>query len=29
VFNLGHGVFPEVPPDNVKALIEIVHEGIR
>jgi len=28
VFNLGHGVFPEVPPDNVKALIEIVHEGV-
>lgn len=26
VFNLGHGVFPEVPPDNVKALVEIVHE---
>lgn len=26
IFNLGHGVFPEVPPDNVKALVEIVHE---
>lgn len=26
VFNLGHGVFPEVPPDNVKALVEMVHE---
>ena len=28
IFNLGHGVFPEVPPDNVKALIEIIHEGV-
>lgn len=26
IFNLGHGVFPEVPPDSVKALVEIVHE---
>ncbi len=26
IFNLGHGVFPEVPPDGVKALVEIVHE---
>lgn len=26
VFNLGHGVFPEVPPDNVKALVQMVHE---
>ncbi|MDB5347523.1 MAG: Uroporphyrinogen decarboxylase [Schlesneria sp.] len=26
IFNLGHGVFPEVPPDNVKALVEMVHE---
>jgi uroporphyrinogen decarboxylase len=26
IFNLGHGVFPEVPPDNVKALVKIVHE---
>ena len=26
VFNLGHGVFPEVPPDSVKALVEMVHE---
>ena len=26
IFNLGHGVFPEVPPDNVKALVQIVHE---
>ena len=26
VFNLGHGVFPEVPPESAKALVEIVHE---
>ena len=26
IFNLGHGVFPEVPPDSVKALVEMVHE---
>jgi uroporphyrinogen decarboxylase len=26
IFNLGHGVFPEVPPDHVKALVKIVHE---
>jgi uroporphyrinogen decarboxylase len=26
IFNLGHGVFPEVPPENAKALVEIVHE---
>lgn len=26
IFNLGHGLFPEVPVDNVKALVEIVHE---
>lgn len=26
IFNLGHGVFPEVPPDSAKALVEIVHE---
>ena len=26
IFNLGHGVFPEVPPDNVKALVEMVHD---
>ena len=26
IFNLGHGVFPEVPPDHVKALVEMVHE---
>lgn len=26
IFNLGHGLFPELSPDNVKALVEIVHE---
>ena len=26
IFNLGHGVFPEVPPSHVKALVEMVHE---
>jgi uroporphyrinogen decarboxylase len=26
IFNLGHGVFPEVPPENAKALVEMVHE---
>ncbi|MCX7393255.1 MAG: uroporphyrinogen decarboxylase [Planctomycetales bacterium] len=30
IFNLGHGVFPEVPAESVKALVEMVHEmGIR
>jgi uroporphyrinogen decarboxylase len=26
VFNLGHGVLPETPPDSVKRLVEHVHE---
>ncbi len=26
IFNLGHGIIPEVPPDNVKAMIDHVHE---
>ncbi|WP_010584052.1 uroporphyrinogen decarboxylase [Schlesneria paludicola] len=26
IFNLGHGVFPEVPPEHVKALVQMVHE---
>jgi len=26
IFNLGHGVFPEVPPENVKSLVQMVHE---
>src|SRR5215472_10136369 len=26
VFNLGHGIYQETPVDNVKALVDIVHE---
>ena len=26
VFNLGHGILPETPPDNVRALVDAVHE---
>jgi len=26
IFNLGHGVLPQVPPDNARALVDIVHE---
>jgi len=26
IFNLGHGVLPETPADNVKRLVEFVHE---
>ena len=26
IFNLGHGVMPDMSPDNVKALVEMVHE---
>jgi uroporphyrinogen decarboxylase len=26
VFNLGHGILPETPVDNVKALAAFVHE---
>ena len=26
IFNLGHGVMPEMRPENVKALVEMVHE---
>jgi uroporphyrinogen decarboxylase len=26
IFNLGHGVLPQTPPDNVRALIDFVHE---
>lgn len=29
IFNLGHGVLPETPVDNVLALIEAVHEQSR
>jgi uroporphyrinogen decarboxylase len=26
IFNLGHGILPETPPDNVKAVVEMVRE---
>jgi uroporphyrinogen decarboxylase len=26
VFNLGHGVLPDTPPDHVRALVDVVHE---
>jgi uroporphyrinogen decarboxylase len=26
VFNLGHGVFPETPPEILERLVELVHE---
>ena len=26
IFNLGHGVLPETPPEHVSALVEMVHE---
>ena len=25
VFNLGHGIIPETPVDNVKAMVDLVH----
>jgi uroporphyrinogen decarboxylase len=27
VFNLGHGILPETPVENVKALVDYVHES--
>ena len=27
VFNLGHGIFPETPPDNVKFVADLVHSA--
>ena len=27
IFNLGHGILPETPVDNVKALVDFVHES--
>jgi uroporphyrinogen decarboxylase len=26
IFNLGHGVLPPTPPENVIALVDLVHE---
>jgi len=26
VFNLGHGIYPDINPDHVTALIDAVHE---
>ena len=29
IFNLGHGIVPATPPDNVAALVEFVHDASR
>jgi uroporphyrinogen decarboxylase len=29
IFNLGHGILPETPVENVIALVEMVHEASR
>jgi uroporphyrinogen decarboxylase len=29
IFNLGHGILPETPPDAVKYVVEHVHERTR
>ncbi|NKQ35753.1 MAG: uroporphyrinogen decarboxylase [Chloroflexi bacterium] len=29
IFNLGHGIFPNVPVDNVRRLVDYVHEATR
>jgi uroporphyrinogen decarboxylase len=26
IFNLGHGILPQTPPDHARALVEVVHE---
>ena len=27
IFNLGHGVLPQTPVDNARALVDFVHES--
>jgi len=29
IFNLGHGILPSTPPDNVRRLVDFVHEASR
>ncbi|HEY8219963.1 MAG TPA: uroporphyrinogen decarboxylase family protein, partial [Methylobacter sp.] len=29
VFNLGHGILPDMSPDHVKAMVDAVHEYSR
>jgi uroporphyrinogen decarboxylase len=29
VFNLGHGIHPEIPPEHAAAMIEAVHKHSR
>ena len=29
IFNLGHGVLPETPPENIRQLVEFVHEHTK
>jgi uroporphyrinogen decarboxylase len=29
IFNLGHGIVPSTPPDNVAALVDFVHDASR
>jgi uroporphyrinogen decarboxylase len=26
IFNVGHGIFPATPPDNVRRLVDLAHE---